>query len=95
MKTDIKKVVLRVIIDGEVCAIKSDMLICDGQPSAVLYWGDEKEVGLRFVRLDPLRLFPSEQSGVDFVSHVPPFALPSDLPHEPSRLGFFRIQDFR
>jgi len=95
MKTEIKKVVLRVIVDGEVCAIKSDMLVYDGQPSAVLYWGDEKLVGLKYVRLDPQRLFPSEQSGVDFVSHVPPFALPSDLPHEPSRLGFFCIQDFR
>ena len=95
MKTDIKKVVLRVIVDGEVCAIKSDRLVCDGQPSAVLYWGDDKGVGLRFVRLDPLRLFSSEQSGVDFVSHAPAFVLPSDLPRESPRLGFFRVQDFR
>ena len=94
MKTETKKVVLRVIIDGDVCAIKSDMVICDGEPSAVLYWGDEKGVGLRFVRLDPLRLFPSEQSGVDFVSHGPAFTLPSDLSHESPRLGFFRIKDF-
>ena len=91
MKCSAKKVVMLATINDEECEVKADLIFEDGRPAAILRWGDENRIGMRYVPLRDEWLVTSKLEGVDFDYVGPPTPIPSDLSEAQDDISYFRI----